>query len=84
MPRHARRHSAVRYAKMAKPTEMPFGWWTRVGRWNHVLCGVHWRNLASTTEPFVCGGNVVLCQITLTTCQPVYQICYVDFHALRT
>jgi len=24
--------------------------------------------LANTTEPSVCGGDAVLCQITLTTC----------------
>jgi len=26
----------------------------------------HWRHLANTTEPSVCGGDAVLCQITLT------------------
>jgi len=26
--------------------------------------GVYWRNLASTTEPSVCGGDAALCQIT--------------------
>jgi len=31
------RHSAVRCAKLAETTEMPFGIWTRVGPWNHVL-----------------------------------------------
>jgi len=30
--------------------------------------GVHWRHLANTTEPSVCGGDAALCQITLTTC----------------
>jgi len=30
--------------------------------------GAHWRNLANTTEPSVCGGDAALCQITLTTC----------------
>jgi len=28
----------------------------------------HWRHLANTTEPSVCGGDAALCQITLTTC----------------
>jgi len=28
----------------------------------------HWRKLANTIEPSVCGGDVALCQITLTTC----------------
>jgi len=28
----------------------------------------HWRHLANTIEPSVCGGDAVLCQITLTTC----------------
>jgi len=37
---------------MAKPIEMPFGLWTRVGPRKHVLHGgAHWRNLANTTEP---------------------------------
>jgi len=28
----------------------------------------HWCHLANTIEPSVCGGDAVLCQITLTTC----------------
>jgi len=28
----------------------------------------HWRHLANTTEPSVCGGDAVLCQITVTSC----------------
>jgi len=57
-------------AKMAKPIEVPFGLWTRVNRRKHVLLrgGAHWRHLANTTEPFVCGGDAALCQITFTTC----------------
>jgi len=35
MPGHARRHSAVSCAKMAKPIDSPFGLWTRVGRRKH-------------------------------------------------
>ena len=30
--------------------------------------GAHWRHLKNTTEPSMCGGDVALCQITLTTC----------------
>ena len=59
MPGHARRHSAVSGAKMAQPTEMPFGLWTQMGSKKHVLHrGSHCRNLADTPEPSVCGGNV--------------------------
>ena len=28
--------------------------------------GSHWRHLANTTEPFVCGSDAAVCQITLT------------------
>jgi len=39
---------------------------------NHFLAlciwGAHWRHLANTTEPSVCGGDAALCQISLTTC----------------
>jgi len=36
----------------------------------------HWRHLANTNEPTVsiCGGDAVLCQITVTTCY------YYDHH----
>jgi len=40
----------------------------------------HWRHLANTIEPSVCGGDAVLCQITLTTWygtgvrEPVYSL----------
>jgi len=30
--------------------------------------GAHWRHLADMTETFMCGGDVALCQISLTTC----------------
>jgi len=30
--------------------------------------GAHWRHLANTAEPSVCGGDAALCPITLTTC----------------
>jgi len=32
------------------------------------IWGAHWRHLKNTTEPSMCGGDVALCQITLTTC----------------
>jgi len=28
----------------------------------------HWRHLANTTEPTVCGGDAALCHISLSTC----------------
>jgi len=30
--------------------------------------GAHWRKLANTNEPFMCGGNAACCKILLTTC----------------
>jgi len=40
---------------------------------NHFLAfyiwRAHWRHLANTTQPSVCGGDAALCEITLTTCQ---------------
>jgi len=59
---------------------MPLGFWTRVDRrkqkFNRIrqvapMCGherTHWRHLVNSTEPSVCSGDAVLCQITLTTC----------------
>jgi len=59
---------------------MPFGLWTRVGRRKHKfncirqvapMCPpmwAHWHHLANTIEQSVCGGDAVLCQITLSTC----------------
>jgi len=35
----------------------------------------HCHDLANTVEPSVCGGDVALCQITLTTC---YKSCYMQ------
>ena len=71
-------------AETAEPIDLPFGLRTRVGRrkheFNHIrqvaptcLHGrAHWRHLANTIEPSVCGSDVVLCQITLTTCYHYY------------
>jgi len=67
-------------AKTAKPIDLPFALWTRVGRTKHKFNRIrqvapmcrhgraHWRHLANTIEPSVCGGDAALCQITLTTC----------------
>ena len=69
-------------AKTGELIEMPFGLRTRVGPRDHVLDGgsdppmgrgKFWGEngrpmLANTIEPSVCGGDAVLCQITLTTC----------------
>ena len=69
---------------MAEPIELPFEFWTRVGRrkqnFNRIrqvaqMCptGAHWRNLENTTEPSVYGSDAALFQIsyveiTLTIC----------------
>jgi len=43
--------------------------WTLMGWKKHLLHdGAHWCNLANITEPSVCGGDMALCQTTLTTC----------------
>jgi len=44
----------VSYAKTDKPIQMPFKVWTQgsMYRW-----GAHWRNLANTIEPPMCGGD---------------------------
>jgi len=36
--------------------------------------GAHWRNLVNTIEPSLCGGDAVLCQISLTTCVVIQMI----------
>jgi len=72
--------SAVSSADIAEPIDLQFGLWSRVVRrkheFNHIrqvapMCQhgrAHCRHLANTTEPSVCGGDAVLCQITSTTC----------------
>jgi len=56
-------------AETAEPIAMMFGIWTRVGPSKHVLGGdIHWRNLANTIEPSMCGSNAACCQITLAAC----------------
>jgi len=44
MTGHARRHSAVSFAKIAEQIEMPFELWTRVGPRKHFpsLAGMQW------------------------------------------
>jgi len=55
------------------------------------IWGVHWRHLANKTELSVCGSDVALCQITLTTCFFLTYIClliyfliYIFGFSLRT
>jgi len=67
-------------AEAAEPIDLPFGLWTRVGRMKHKFNRIHqvtpmyphgrphWRHLANTIEPSICGGDAVSCQITLITC----------------
>jgi len=74
---------------MAELIDLPFGLWTRLGQTKHIFNGIrpvapmcshvraHWRNLANTTKPSICGGDADLCQITLTTSVSVrvYSLC---------
>jgi len=50
-------------AKMAKLIKLLFETWTRVGprKYLPVLEGSHWRHLANTVEPRMCGTYVSLC-----------------------
>jgi len=64
----------VSCAETAKPIDLPFGLWTRVGRRKHKFSRIRqvapmyphgrarWRHLTNTTEPSVFGGDAVLCQ----------------------
>ena len=86
--------SAVSCAEMAKPIKLPFGLWTRVDRmkFNQIrqvapMCPhgrAHWRHLANTTEVSACGGDEVLCQITLTTCSVVGSVHQMKLAVART
>jgi len=49
----------LRYEAMVMPCQPFLAFYIR---------GAHWRHLANTTEPSMCGGDAALCQITLTTC----------------
>ena len=42
------------------------------------IWGAHWRHLKNTTEPSMCGSDVALCHITLTTC--FYILCMQVLH----
>ena len=67
-------------AETAESIDLPFGFWTGVGRKKHKFNRIcqeapmcphgtaHWRHLVNTTELSVCGGDEVLCQTILTTC----------------
>ena len=69
--------------KMAEPIDLPLVLWTSVGRRKHKFNRIrqvapmcphgraHWRHLANTTEPSICGGDAALWQITLTTCYSI-------------
>jgi len=72
---------SVQHRRTAKPIEIPFRLWTRVGPRNHVLDGgayPPWKGgnfdgeedgpLSSIGLPTVCSGDAVFCQITLTIC----------------
>jgi len=63
-PGHARTCPAVGILKVTQQGLEPVRCGCRFGcaRWD-----AHWRHLANTTEPSVCGGDAALCQITLTT-----------------
>jgi len=91
----------VSCAKTAEPIDLPFVLWTWVGRRKHKFNRIrqmapmcphgraHWRHLANTSEPSVCGGDAVLYQIPSTTCYisldisysgislPIYDISYI-------
>jgi len=70
--------------------DLPFRLWTQVGqrkhKFNHIrqvapMCPhgrAHWRHVANMIEPSVCGGDVVLCQITLTTCDLFRKGCFIS------
>jgi len=69
-------------AKTAEPIDLPLGlYWVvdtggpkEVQVQSHLPGGTnmptraHLRHLANMIEPSICGGDAVLCQITLTTC----------------
>ena len=52
---------------MAVLIKMQFGMLSGVSPGNHILDGsAHWRHLANTIEPSLCGDDAALYQITLT------------------
>ena len=54
----------------AKGSSVIFARWRQCAH----MGGHIWRHLPNTIEPSVCGGDAVLCQITLTTCYSTF--CY--------
>ena len=36
------------------------------------IWGARWRHIKNMTEPSMCGGDVALCQMTMTTCYYCY------------
>jgi len=43
------------------------------------IWGAHWCHLKNTTELSMCGGDVALCQITLTTCLKLRRLLVIVF-----
>jgi len=65
-------------AKTAEPIEMLLGIWSWVCPGNHVFDGsAHWRHMANTIEPSMCGGAAALCQVTLTICSNFRHNCVI-------
>jgi len=71
--------SAVRCAKTTG-TDRDAVWGMDTGGPKKVCVrrGTHWRHLANTTEPSMCGGDAAACQITLTIC------CYYNYEPRAT
>jgi len=72
-------------AETVEAVDFPFWLWTQVGLRKHKFDRIHrvspicphgrahWRHLANMIEPSVCGGDAVLCQISLATCYYVLE-----------
>jgi len=59
-------------AKVVESIEM-FVMWTQVGPGSHLLDGdAHWRHLANTTEPSMCGGHAALFMVALWNRETIY------------
>jgi len=62
----------VSCAETAEPIDLPLGLWTWVGRSDAQVRsyspgGANVPTWEGSLVPYVCGGNAVLCQISLTT-----------------
>jgi len=56
--------TVVSPAQTAESIEITFGLWTRMHPRKHVLHGgAHWRNLANTIEPSMCGGDAAFVKL---------------------